>query len=168
MFSRSLSISPPPSHTHKDTHPEQCVCFLSKPCSPILQICLPDNSDNTGLQNPVLHKSFHYSSTHIELLYVGLSLTVCVCVCFMMTLIGKSISMLWLPVWPYQICTWTCLLSMRTTPRRGNQTSDSEPSLVLNWLSFINMKHCCTGRNRSAPLQRWCTSLKHSSVVIIF
>lgn len=53
-------------------------------------------------------------------------------------------------------------------PRRGNQTSDSEPSLVLNWLSFINMKHCCTGRNRSAPLQRWCTSPKRSSVVIIF
>ncbi len=35
------------------------------------------------------------------------------------------------------------------------------------WLSFINMMHFCAGRNGSAPLWRWQTALKHSSVLIV-
>lgn len=59
----------------------------------------------------------------------------CLCMCSVFVcvlwwhLLAKA-SLLWLPAWPYQIYTWTCLLSMHMTPRGGNQTSDSEPSLL--------------------------------------
>lgn len=101
----------------------------------------------------------------------------CLCMCSVFVcvlwwhLLAKA-SLLWLPAWPYQIYTWTCLLSMHMTPRGGNQTSDSEPSLLsspprtVRW-SFINMMHFCTRRDRLAPLQRWSTSQKHSTILIV-
>lgn len=75
--------------THLGTHSLwQHVCFLSKPRSPVLQISLPDNSDNPGAAKSSAEQI-------ISLLRQAHRAAECrsasICVCFMMTLIGKSI-----------------------------------------------------------------------------
>lgn len=133
--------------THRGTHSLwQHVCFLSKPRSPVLQISPPDNSDNPGAAKSSAEQI-------ISLLRQAHGAAECrsasICVCFMMTLIGKSIFGLWLPAWAYQICTWTCRLSLCGIPRKvkktqqktEKQTSDREPCCVVqHWIFFYIVK----------------------------
>lgn len=114
--------------THIGTHSLwQRVCFLSKPRSPVLQISPPDNSDNPGAAKPSAEQI-------ISLLLQAHGAAECrsasICVCFMMTLIGKSISGLWLPAWPYLICTWTCRLLMCGTPRKVKNQKKKNKRLI--------------------------------------
>lgn len=143
-----------------------------------MQICLPDNSDNTWLQKLVQHRSFHHAHTRASTLC---RITVCwpVCVCWAMTLIGKRISVLWLSAWSYQICARTCVLPEHVTPGKRKQTRDSEPPPAhphphphpqLGWLWSIQMMHVCAGRTRATSLQSCSVSgtFQHSSGLSFF
>lgn len=131
------------------------------------QICLPDNSDNTGLQNLEQHKSFHYFSTHTGLLYVSPSPCASVCVSWWHWLAKASLCSGFLPGPIRSTLEPACCLCVWLLGKETKRLIVSLLSSHAAWLSFINMMHFCVGRNRSAPLRRWQTALKHSSVLIV-
>lgn len=63
----------------------------------MLQICLPDNSDNTRLQNLEQHKSFPCSSTYTQRITVCRPVSVCMCVSWWHWLAKESLCSGFLP-----------------------------------------------------------------------
>lgn len=74
-----------------------------------------------------------------------------------MTLIGKSIFGLWLSAWPYQICTWTCRLSLCGISRKVKNKKTKQKNKYKHLIGspfvccaalvvfyIVYMRHFCT------------------------